>query len=103
MEEEEQCVLDTYEPASLHESDSDAENFRDVPVISCKFRAALEGLEFLHLFRPHNPHVNLKKGEQLEDLLYREKRGMESLQGMARWPQHQTAITGFFTLHSDIS
>ena len=33
-EEEEQRILDTYEPAPLHESDSDPDDTPDVPVIS---------------------------------------------------------------------
>ena len=42
-EEEEQRILDTYQPAPVYESDSDAGDIQDVPVTSCN--AALEGLE----------------------------------------------------------
>ena len=65
-EEEEQRILDTYTnllDENIHESDSDADDIQDVPVISY-MRACKEG--------------------------------------MARWRQHQTTITGFFTPQSDI-
>ena len=92
-EEEEQRILDTYE------SDSDTP---DVPIIS--YTKALDFLEGLRLFRLPNPHVNNRhKGEQLEALLYGEKRDIEGLQGMARGAQQQTTITGFFRPESDIS
>ena len=63
-EEGEQRILDTYEPAPVYESDSDAGDIQDVAVISCK--AALEALELLRLFRLQNPHVNLQRSEQME-------------------------------------
>ena len=44
-----------------------------------------------------NPHFNSQKGEQLEALLYREKRDIEGLQGMARRAQLQPTITGFLS------
>ena len=94
-EEEEQRILDTYQPAPVYESDSDAGDIQDVPVISCK--AALEGLELLRLFRLQNPHVNLQRGEQTEGLLYREKQDIEGLQCMARRTEHQPVIMGSFT------
>jgi len=93
--------LDTYESAPLHESDSEPGDTPDVPSIS--YTAALEFLDGLRLFRLQNPHVNRQKGEQLEALLYREKRDIECLQGMARGAQQQTTITGFFRPESDIS
>jgi len=87
---------------SLHpDHNSNADNIQDVPVIS--YKNALEGLEALRLFRLQNPHANLQKAEQLEGLLYREKTVVESLQGMARRRQHQTAIRGFFSPQSEIS
>jgi len=94
VEVEEQRILDTYEPTPVYESHSDADNARDVPVIS--YKATLEGLELFRLFRLQNPHVNLQKGEQLEGDLYREKRNNEGLRGMAR-------RTGCYTPNSDIS
>ena len=94
-------TLDTYESAPLHESDSEAGDTPDVPIIS--YTAALEFLDGLRLFRLQNPHVNRQKGEQLEALLYREKRAIEGLQGMARGAQQQTTSTGFFRPESDIS
>ena len=100
-EEEEQRILDTYDPAPLHESDSDPDDISDVPVIS--YQVAPDCIEALRLFRLQNPHVNIKKGEQVEDILYREKRDIEGLQGMARRRQRQTSITGFFSPRSDIS
>ena len=48
----EQCILDTYEPAPLYESDSEG-GIQDVAVVS--YQAALEVLELLRLFRPQNP------------------------------------------------
>ena len=63
-EEGEQHILDTYEPAPVHESDSDAGDIQDVAVISCK--AALEALELLRLFRLQNPRINLQRSEQME-------------------------------------
>ncbi|KAF8422176.1 hypothetical protein EV426DRAFT_706320 [Tirmania nivea] len=89
-EEEEQCILDTYEPAPLHESDSEGDDTPDIPLVS--YAAALEGLETLRLFRLQNPHVNAQIGEQLEALLYREKRDIEVLQGMARGRKQQTTF-----------
>ena len=85
-EEGEQHILDTYEPAPVHESDSDAGDIQDVAVISCK--AALEALELLRLFRLQNPRINLQRSEQMEGPLYREKRDIEGLSGMARRTQH---------------
>ena len=46
-EEEEQYILDTYELAPAHESDSDQDDTPDVPVISGK--VSLESLEALPL------------------------------------------------------
>ena len=100
-EEEEQRILDTYEPAALHESDSEADEISNVLIIS--YIAALDFLEGLRLFRLRDPHVNRQKGEQLEALLYREKRDIENLQGMARGTQQQSTLTGFFRVGSDIS
>ena len=98
-EEEEQRILDTYESAHLYESDSDTP---DVPVIS--YTEALTFLAGLRLFgRPQNHHVNRQKGEQLQGLLYRTKRDIEGLQGMALGAQQQTTITSFFRPESDIS
>ncbi|KAF8453669.1 hypothetical protein BGX38DRAFT_392308 [Terfezia claveryi] len=65
--EEEQRILDTYEPAPLQESDSDSD---DIPSIS--YKVALEALETLRLFRLQHPLLSLQKREQLEGLLYRE-------------------------------
>jgi len=48
-EEEEQRILDAYEPAPLHESDSDPDDTPDVPVIS--YQVALGSIEVLLLFR----------------------------------------------------
>ena len=92
--QEEQCILDTYEP------DSDV-NIHDVPVISCE--VALQGLELPRFFRVPNRHVNLEKGEQLEGLLYREKRNIQSQQSIVRRTQYQTAETRLFNLRLDIS
>ena len=72
-----------------------------IPIIS--YTAALEFLDGLRLFRLQNPHVNKQKGEQLGALLYREKRDIGVLQGMARGAQQQTTITDFFRLESGIS
>ena len=69
-----------------------------LPLVS--YAAALEGLETIRLFRLQNPHVNVQKGEQLEAPLYREKRDIEGLQGMA---QGQTTITQFLGPRSGIS
>ena len=99
--EEEQRILDTYDPTPIQESDSDPDDIPVVPVIS--YKTALEGLEALRLFRLQNPYVNLQKGEQLDAALYREKRDIEAMQGMARRTQHQTSITGFFRRSTDIS
>jgi len=66
VEEKEQRILDTYEPTHIYESDSDADNVPDVPVIS--YKAALKGLGLLRLFHLQNPQVNLQKGEQVESL-----------------------------------
>ena len=99
-EEEEQRILGTYEPAALHESDSEADEISNVPIIS--YTAALDFLEGLRLFRLQNPHVNRQKGDQLEALLYRERRNIENLQGMARSTQQQSTLTGFFRVGSDI-
>ena len=96
--EEDQRILDTYEPAPLQESDSDPD---DVPSISDK--TALQGLENLHLSRLENPHINPHKGGQVEALLYREKWDIEGLQGMAQRAQRQTTITGFVIPRLDIS
>ena len=90
--------MDTYGSAPLYESDSDTP---DVPIIS--YTEALDFLAGLRLFRLQNPDVNRQKGEQLEGLLYREKRDIAGLQGMARGAQQQTTITGFFRPESDIS
>ena len=46
---------------------------------------------------------NRQKGEQLEALLYTEKRDIESLQGIARSTQQQSTLTGFFRVGLDIS
>ena len=69
-------MLDTYEPAPLHESDSD---FDDIPSISYTHKVALDSLADLCLFRFQNAHVSSQKGGQLEPLLYREKRDIEGL------------------------
>jgi len=74
---------------------------QDVPIIS--YQTALEGLEALRLFHLQNPHVNSQRGEQVEAVLYREKRDIETLQDMARGAHHQTTIMGIFRPHSDIS
>ena len=42
-EEEEQRILDTYEPAPVHESDSDADDTPVAPVIS--YKVAFENLQ----------------------------------------------------------
>ena len=47
-EQEEQCILDTYEPAPVYESDPDGGNIQDIAVVS--YQAALEVLELLRLF-----------------------------------------------------
>jgi len=57
VEAEEQLILDTYEPTTVYESDSDADSVPDVPIIS--YKTALEGLEPLGLFRFQNPQLNL--------------------------------------------
>jgi len=45
------------------------------------YQATLEaGLEALRLFRLPNPHVNPQREEQMEAVLYREKRDIETLQ-----------------------
>ena len=54
-------------------------------------------------FRLVHPHLNSEKSEQLEAVLYQEKRDIETLQGIARRAQHQSAITGYFRPRSDIS
>ena len=77
----EQRISNTYEPAPLHVSDSEAGDTPDVALIS--YVAPLESLEALRLFRLQNLHVNLLKGEQLESILYREKRDIGGLQAMA--------------------
>ena len=64
VEVEDQRALDTYEPNPVYESDPDADNVPDVPVIS--HEAVPADLELLRLSRLQNPHVNLQKGEQLE-------------------------------------
>jgi len=52
----------------------------------------------LCLCRLQNPHVNPEKGEQVVAVLYREKRDIETPQGMAcpRGTHYPTAITGVF-------
>ena len=100
-EEEKQRILDTYEPAPLHESDSEGDDTPDVPLVS--YAAALEGLETLCRFRLQNPHVNAQKGEQLEAFLYREKGDIEGLQGMAQGRKQQSTITDFLGPRSDNS
>ena len=59
-DEEEQRILDTYEPTPLQESDSDPD---DVPSIYF----LLQSLENLGLFRLENPHINPQKGEQVKE------------------------------------
>ena len=86
--EEEQRILDTYEPEDI---------------LEITYQAALDSLEVLRLFHLQHPHINPQKAEQLDALLYREKRDIESLQGIARRAQRQTTITGFFRPRSDIS
>ena len=63
-EEQRTCILDTYEPILLQNSDSDPEGMQDVRIIS--YQTALAGLEALCLFRLQNPHVNSQRGEQVE-------------------------------------
>jgi len=48
-------------------------------------------------------HTGRQEGEQLEVLLYREKRDIEGLQGMAHGAQQQTTITDFSRPESDVS
>ena len=62
------------------------------------YQAALEGLEALRLFRLQNARVNSQRGEQVEAVVSREKRDIETLQVTARGAHHQTAITGFLGL-----
>ena len=138
--EEEQRILGTYEPAPLHESDSDSDETSGVPAtvnsrykhtagargdmlianiylyreklvtymggprglkkneghayneymlipgmfitrVDCiPYKAALEGLEALCLFRLQHPHLSAHYGEQLEALLYRDKRDIKGPQ-----------------------
>jgi len=98
MDREEIRILDTYKPAPLQESDSDVDD-----VYRISYKVALESPENLRLFRLEHPHLNLQEVEQLEAVLYQEKRDIETLQGMARREQHQSVITGFFRPHSGIS
>jgi len=55
--QEEQCILNTYEPAPVHESDPAGDDIQDdiqdIAVVS--YRAALEVLELLRFFRLQNP------------------------------------------------
>lgn len=93
--EEEQCILDTYELALVHEFASDADGIRDVFVIFYKTARAPEGLEVLHLLRLQNPHVTLQKGKQLEGPLYRGERDIERLHGVACRAQQQSISRDF--------
>ena len=79
MEGEEQCSLDTNEPAPLLESDPGSDDTLDVPVI---FHKAV--FEALRLCCMQNPYPNVQKGEELGDLLYRYWRDIEGLHGLAR-------------------
>jgi len=78
-EYEEQCILDTYEPAPVYESDADVNDIQVVAVVA--YQVAREVLEPFVSF-VFKTLVNLQRGEQMEDLLYREKRDIEGLQGM---------------------
>ena len=49
--------LDIHVPAPVHESESDADDIQDVPLIS--YKASREGLQLLRLFGVQNPHVIL--------------------------------------------
>ena len=73
MVDEEQGILDVYEPAPLHESDSGPDGIPVAPVIS--HQAALEGLEVLCLFRLQNRHGIYKKANWWM-LLYIERNGI---------------------------
>ena len=44
------------------------------------YKAALEGLEALCLFRLQHPHLSAHYGEQLEALLHRDKRDIKGPQ-----------------------
>ncbi|KAF8429275.1 hypothetical protein EV426DRAFT_713981 [Tirmania nivea] len=65
------------------------------------FKAALEALELLRLLRLQNPYVNLQKGEQVEGLLYREKRDIEDLD--ARVEESVRALMDQFVMAVRIS
>ena len=52
-EEGEQRILDTYEPAPVHESDSDLDGTPNIPVIP--YHGALESVETPRLTRPQIP------------------------------------------------
>jgi len=57
--EGEQRILEIYEPAPLHESDSGPD---DIPVVSAiSYKTTLEGREILFLCRLQNPHVVTKR------------------------------------------
>lgn len=60
VEEEKQCILDTYDPTTIEESDCDLDEIPSIPVIS--YKTALESLKALHLFRLQNHYVNLQTG-----------------------------------------
>ncbi|KAF8457958.1 hypothetical protein BGX38DRAFT_1138959 [Terfezia claveryi] len=104
VEEEEQCILDTYERAPLHESDSDADGTPDGPLSHIQLRLR-EGLEALRLFRlqNQNAHVNSQKSEELEALLYRGKRDIECLQGMRETENSKRRSLIFWGPRSGIS
>ncbi|KAF8453235.1 hypothetical protein BGX38DRAFT_1259181 [Terfezia claveryi] len=85
----------------VEDSDSDPQGIQDVPIIS--YQGALEGLEALRFFPLQNPHVNSQRGEKVEAVLYREKRDIETLQGIAREAHHQTAVTSVSKPFRDIS
>ena len=52
-EQEEQCILDTYEPAPVYESEPDGDDIQDIAVLP--YQTALKVLELLRLFRLQNP------------------------------------------------
>ena len=91
VEEEEQRILDTYEPAPFQESDSDSD---DVPSIS--------HLRALKTYVSSVFKIPMT-GEQLKALLYREKQDIEVLQGKAGRAQLQPTIIGSFKPSSEIS
>jgi len=99
VEEEEQRILDTYEPIFIQDSDSDPEGMQDVTIISYHIRLRLKDLKPCVSFalKPSYEFTARRAGGGCE------KRDIETLQGRTWGAHYQTAITGFFRPLSDIS